>query len=67
MKLRHAFAHWSFAWDVSMGDSQVVGSETTRSGTRETVRLSLAEADAFHIVTFAAIEAIDEVFIRPHR
>lgn len=63
MALRHAFAHWSFAWQVENGDSVVIGA----AGSSETVRVTRAEADAFHIITFAVIEAIDEAFVRPGR
>jgi hypothetical protein len=64
MLLRHCLAHWSFSWVVDNDDSAVVGYGKSAS---ETVRATRLEADAFHIVTFALVEALDEVFIRSHR
>jgi len=64
MKLRHAFAHWSFRWSVAGDDSEIVGIDQDTGS--ETVRLTLKEADAFHIVAYSIIEAINDVFIR-HR
>jgi len=64
MLLRHCLAHWSFSWVVDNDDSAVVGFGKSASGP---VRATRLEADAFHIVTFALVEALDEVFIRPHR
>jgi hypothetical protein len=63
MSLRHAFAHWSFKWISSGNDSTIIGTERLR----ETVRATRAEADAFHIVTFGLIEAIDDVFLSKRR
>jgi len=60
MLLRHAFAHWSFSWRTGGGDSQIVGLGRSPS---EEVRVSRSEADAFHIITFALVEAIHEVFL----
>jgi hypothetical protein len=64
MLLRQAFAHWSFRWETEGDDSFIVG---LGDSTTETVRASRAEIDAFHLVTFALIEAIDEVFLRDRR
>lgn len=61
MSLRHAIAHWSFSWEVAEGDSMIVG---TGKSAADTVRVSREEADAFHIITFALIEAIFNVFLR---
>lgn len=63
MLLRHAFAHWSFRWDRHDGESTIVGLE----GGGETVRATRSEIDAFHIITFAMIHALDEVFLREGR
>ncbi|MDY7093616.1 MAG: hypothetical protein SX243_11660 [Acidobacteriota bacterium] len=60
VRLRHAFAHWSFRWEVTGSDSEIVGYGKTPS---DEVRLSRAEADAFHIITYAIIEVVDEVFV----
>lgn len=58
--LRHAFAHWSFLWSSDGVDSEIVGVGRSPG---EHVRVSRGEADAFHIVTFALVEAIHEVFL----
>jgi hypothetical protein len=63
MRLRHAFAHWSFKWIRDGNDSIIIGTERLQ----ETVRATRSEADAFHIVTFGLIEAIDDVFLRQRR
>jgi hypothetical protein len=60
MALRHAFAHWSFSWATNGVDSEIVAASRSPS---EEVRLSRKEADAFHILTFAVVEAIHDVFI----
>lgn len=58
--LRHAFAHWSFRWEVEADDSVIVGTSDTRG---RSVRVSRPDADAFHIVTVALIEALWDVFL----
>lgn len=63
MRLRHAFAHWSFKWVSNGNDSIIIGMESKN----ETVRVTRSEADAFHIVTFGLIEAVDEAFLRQRR
>jgi len=63
MRLRHAFAHWSFEWMVEEHDSIIIG----RDGSKETVRVTRKEADAFHIITFGVIQAIDKAFLRSRR
>jgi hypothetical protein len=60
MILRHAFAHWSFSWATNGVDSEIVAVSRTSS---EEVRVSRKEADAFHILTFAVVEAIHNAFI----
>lgn len=67
MALRHAFAHWSFAWTVAERDSTIVGSIVKNDVHTETVRASRKEADAFHIITFGFIQALDDVFLRSRR
>jgi hypothetical protein len=64
MALRHAFAHWSFSWTTDGIDSEIVA--LSRSSSAE-VRVSRKEADAFHILTFAVVEAIHDVFLRTSR
>jgi hypothetical protein len=61
MTLRHAFAHWSFFWATASGDSEIVAVSRNSS---EEVRVSRAEVDAFHILTFAVVEAIHDTFLR---
>jgi hypothetical protein len=60
MLLRHGFAHWSFSWRTDGTDSEIVVLGQSPS---EEVRASRSEADAFHIVTFALVEAIHDVFL----
>jgi hypothetical protein len=60
MLLRHAFAHWSFSWSSDGVDSEIV---SLGGSTSEEVRISRSEADAFHIITFALVEAIHHVFL----
>lgn len=60
MSLRHGFAHWSFSWEVEGGDSLITALGLD-SG--EQVQVLRTEADAFHIVTFALVEAVHDVFI----
>jgi hypothetical protein len=63
MALRHAFAHWSFSWATNGADSEIIGVSRTSS---EEIRVSRREADAFHILTFAVVEAINDTFLRRH-
>lgn len=60
MRLRHAFAHWSFTWNVIADDSEIVGSGKTHG---DEVRMLRSEVDAFHIITFAVVDAIYSVFM----
>lgn len=60
MLLRHAFAHWSFSWRTDGSDSEIVALGRSPG---EEVCVSRAEADAFHIITFALVEAVHEVFL----
>ncbi|MBM3783511.1 MAG: hypothetical protein FJW30_04075 [Acidobacteria bacterium] len=64
MLLRHAFAHWSFSWRTDGNDSEILA--LGRSPDEE-VRVSRAEADAFHIITFALVEAVHDVFLEGRR
>jgi hypothetical protein len=64
MLLRHAFAHWSFSWRTDGSDSEIVALGRDPG---EDVRVSRAEADAFHIITFALVEAVHEVFLEGRR
>ena len=64
MLLRHAFAHWSFSWRTDGNDSEILALGRSPG---EEVRLSRAEADAFHIITFALVEAVHGVFLEGRR
>jgi hypothetical protein len=64
MLLRHAFAHWSFSWQTDGSDSAIVAHGRSAG---EEVRVSRAEADSFHITTFALVEAVHEVFLEGRR
>jgi hypothetical protein len=61
MALRHAFAHWSFSWTTNGIDSEIV---TAGRAPSEQIHVSRKEADAFHILTFAVVDAIHDAFIR---
>lgn len=64
--LRNGFAHWAFDWEVVAGESYVVAYDRERD--LPTVKLHQREADAFHIITFAIIEALNETVLeREHR
>ena len=62
-RLRNGFGHWSFHWEVINGESSVVVYDWTDGSI--TARMTQKQADAFHIVTFAIIEVIEEWIIRP--
>ncbi len=64
MLLRHGFAHWSFSWRTDGSDSEIVALGRSPG---DAVRVSRAEADAFHIITFALVEAVHEVFLEGRR
>ncbi len=64
MLLRHAFAHWSFSWRTDGKDSEILA---IGRKPEEEVRVSRAEADAFHIITFALVEAVHDVFLEGRR
>jgi hypothetical protein len=63
MALRHGFAHWSFTWVSNGNDSEIV---VHGRASESTVRVSRREVDAFHILTFAVVEAVHDVFLRVH-
>jgi len=60
-RLRNGFGHWAFDWEV-MGTESYVVAYDWESGL-PTDKLHQEEADAFHIVTFALIELLDDVVI----
>lgn len=59
--LRNGFAHWGFDWEVVGSESYVVAYDWERD--LPTGKLHQTEADAFHIIAFALIEILDDVFI----
>ena len=61
--LRNGFAHWAFDWEVVGPDQYVVAYDYERD--LPTAKLHLEEADAYHIIAFAIIEVLNEVFISP--
>lgn len=65
--VRHAFAHWSFEWDVRDGESVIVAHPTTGHEAEEPLSVTRGQADAFHIATFSVVEAMHDVFLRDPR
>jgi hypothetical protein len=59
--LRNGFAHWGFDWEIVGRESYVIAYDWERD--LPTAKLHQAEADAFHIVAFALVEVLDDVFI----
>jgi len=59
--LRNGFAHWAFDWEVVGGESYVVAYDFERD--LPTAKMHQAECDAYHIVAFAVVEVLNEVFI----
>jgi hypothetical protein len=59
--LRNGFAHWAFDWEVVGPDQYVVAYDYERD--LPTAKLHLEEADAYHIIAFAVVEILNEVFI----
>lgn len=55
--VRNGFGHWSFVWrDTSRGpEIQIVDWKTGAT----TTTLTLSEAEALHVASFSAIEALD--------
>jgi hypothetical protein len=61
MALRHGFAHWSFSWTTNADDSEIV---VHAHESKNEVRVSRREVDAFHILTFAVVQAINQCLLR---
>lgn len=59
--MRNGFAHWGFDWDVVGHESYVIAYDWERD--LPIAKLHQKEADAFHIITFALIEVIYDIFI----
>ena len=59
--LRNGFAHWAFDWEVVRDESYVVAYDWERD--LPTAKMHQEECDAYHIITFALVEVLDEVFI----
>jgi hypothetical protein len=61
--LRNGFAHWGFDWEVVGRDSFVIAYDWERD--LPTAKLHQSEADAYHIVTFALVEALEGSMLAP--
>jgi len=59
--LRNGFAHWAFDWEVVRNDSYVVAYDWERD--LPVAKMHQLECDAYHIIAFALVEVLDEVFI----
>jgi len=59
--LRNGFAHWAFDWEVVGGESYVIAYDWERD--LPTAKMHQSECDAYHIITFALVEILDEVLI----
>jgi hypothetical protein len=59
--MRNGFAHWGFDWEVVGDNSYVIAYDWERD--LPTAKLHQQEADAFHIITFALVEVIYDIFI----
>lgn len=59
--LRNGFAHWAFDWEVVGNESYVVAYDWERD--LPTAKMHQAECDAYHIITFALVEALHDVLI----
>lgn len=63
--VRNGFAHWGFDWEVVGEDSYVVAYDWERD--LPVAKLHQSEADAYHIISFALLEILDDVMLRPAR
>jgi hypothetical protein len=59
--LRNGFAHWGFDWEVVGRESYVIAYDWERD--LPVAKLHQSQADAFHIIAFALVEVLDDVFI----
>jgi hypothetical protein len=62
LQFRNALAHWSFTWE-----SRSDGNYVVCHGARGNLALHQEEADAIHILTFAAIEVVHDRCLRSLR
>jgi hypothetical protein len=61
--LRNGFAHWGFDWETVGSESYVVAYNWDND--LPIVKLHQKEADAYHIITFAIIEILNDTMINP--
>lgn len=59
--LRNSFAHWAFDWEVVGGQSYVIAYDDERD--LPTAKMHQLECDAYHIIAFAIVEVLNDVFI----
>ncbi|MCA9986253.1 MAG: hypothetical protein KDE59_18220, partial [Anaerolineales bacterium] len=59
--LRHGLAHWNFDWNVSNNIHLIA---YDKDGDSISTKLLLSEVDAFHIIAFALVEILNEVFFQ---
>lgn len=62
--LRNGFAHWAFDWEVVGRESYIVAYDFERD--LPTAKMHQTECDAYHIVAFALVEVLNDVFISQH-
>lgn len=63
--VRNGFAHWGFDWEVVGAESYVVAYDWERD--LPVAKLHQSEADAYHIISFALLEILDDLMLRPAR
>jgi hypothetical protein len=59
--LRNSFAHWAFDWEVVGGQSYVIAYDHERD--LPTAKMRQLECDAYHIIAFAIVEVLHDVFL----
>jgi hypothetical protein len=62
-RLRNGVGHWAFAWEQDTDGERLVCFDW-ESGER-TAEVSLLEAEALHVVSFAVIECLDRRLFHP--
>jgi hypothetical protein len=61
--LRNGFAHWGFDWETVGDESYIVAYNWETD--LPIMKLHQKEADAYHIITFAIIEILNDTMINP--
>jgi hypothetical protein len=62
--LRNGFAHWGFDWETVGNESYIVAYNWEND--LPIMKLHQKEADAYHIITFAIIEILNDTMINPN-